>query len=239
MERFRHGHEEEAWGSECVAKGTGRISEGIRSLVEGRTEAGLAYNLVGDAAKLGLSMSGLGNKHDKLKKDETMISLAVSTLERPRASLSSMASTLACASSSPSLSQPFTVTRSSATRITQMGGHKRRGCGRHRPKTGVHASANPFESLAERANWLGMPLKSDNFGRAMLATRVFRTTIKAWCDDLDVPYQGKAQSWFDLVDDSDSRDCLRKNASIYARFCMRRRVRRFAQAGAFARCVRE
>ena len=39
---------------------------------------------------------------------------------------------------------------------------------------GVHASASPFEALAERANWLGMPLESDSFGRAMLATGVRR-----------------------------------------------------------------
>ena len=77
-----------------------------------------------------------------------------------------------------------------------------------------------------------MPLKSDNFGRAMLATGVPRTTIKAWCDDLDVPYQTKALSWFDLVEDLDSRDCLRKNASINAR-------RRFTQVSRGVRVVRD
>ena len=81
----------------------------------------------------------------------------------------------------------------------------------------MHAFANPFEALVERANRLRVPLKSDYFGRAMLATRVPRTTIKAWCDDLDVLYQGKTQSWLDLVEDLDSRDCLRKNASIKVR----------------------
>merc|ERR1712166_354594 len=29
---------------------------------------------------------------------------------------------------------------------------------------GVHASASPFEALAERANWLEMPIKSDSYG---------------------------------------------------------------------------
>ena len=114
------------------------MSEGFRSLVEGRTEAVLACNLVGDAAELGLSVSELGTKHDKPKKDETMISLAaVSTVERPRASSSSMASTHACGSSSPSLSQPFILTRSSGTRIAQMGGRPRRDFRRHRLKTGL------------------------------------------------------------------------------------------------------
>ena len=51
-------------------KAQDEFRKSFRSLVEGRTEAGLAYNLVGDRAKLGLSMSELGTKHDKLKKDE-------------------------------------------------------------------------------------------------------------------------------------------------------------------------
>merc|ERR1712050_696263 len=29
---------------------------------------------------------------------------------------------------------------------------------------GVHASASPFEALAERANWLGVPLEEDFYG---------------------------------------------------------------------------
>ena len=88
---------------------------------------------------------------------------------------------------------------------------------------GVHDFASPFGSLAEYANWLGMPLESDSFGRAMLATGVVLTTIKAWCDDPAVPYQGKAQSLFNLVADLDSWDCLRKSASINARFSVRGR----------------
>merc|ERR1719230_1407617 len=33
---------------------------------------------------------------------------------------------------------------------------------------GVHASASPFEALAERMNWLGVSLEEDSFGKAML-----------------------------------------------------------------------
>ena len=33
-----------------------------------------------------------------------------------------------------------------------------------------HASASPFEALAKRANWLGVPSELYCFGRAMLAT---------------------------------------------------------------------
>ena len=85
------------------------------------------------------------------------------------------------------------------------------------PNTGnnrVHASASPFEALAERANWLGGPLGSDSFFRAMLASMLPLTTIKAWCDDPAVPSGGKKQSLFDLLQDLDSLFCLRKSAAV-------------------------
>ena len=102
---------------------------------------------------------------------------------------------------------------------------------------GVHASASPFGALAERANWLGMPWESD-IRSSDAGFRVPLTTIKTWCDEPAVPFQGKAQSLFDLVEDLDSRDCLRKSASINARFSSDVPERRFAQAGVFARGVR-
>merc|ERR1712137_350009 len=37
---------------------------------------------------------------------------------------------------------------------------------------GVHASASPFEGLAERANWLNTPLGEDPFGKEMLAAGI-------------------------------------------------------------------
>jgi hypothetical protein len=33
---------------------------------------------------------------------------------------------------------------------------------------GVHASASPFEALAERMNWLGATVETDLFGKALL-----------------------------------------------------------------------
>ena len=56
------GHEAEAWGSDCAAKGTGRISEGLRSWKDA-LEQGFVYNLVDGAAA----------ECDKLKKGETML----------------------------------------------------------------------------------------------------------------------------------------------------------------------
>jgi len=81
---------------------------------------------------------------------------------------------------------------------------------------GVHASASPFEALAERANWLGRSLEADPFGRAMLASGVSLGAIKAWTDDPPVNFQGKKVSLFDLVEDLDGRECLKKSAAIFA-----------------------
>lgn len=81
---------------------------------------------------------------------------------------------------------------------------------------GVHASASPFEALAERANWLGRSLETDPFCKAMLASGVSLGAIKAWTDDPPVNFQGKKVSMFDLVEDLDGRECLKKSASIFA-----------------------
>merc|ERR1719217_1464703 len=51
---------------------------------------------------------------------------------------------------------------------------------------GMHASASPFEGLAERNNWLGIPIGKDKFGRLMLKEEVSMDTIKAWSVDPQV-----------------------------------------------------
>jgi len=81
---------------------------------------------------------------------------------------------------------------------------------------GVHASASPFEALAERANWLGADLSKDAFGKALLASGVPLKAIKAWTDDPPVKFEGKKQSLFDLLEDLDGRECLQKSAKIAA-----------------------
>merc|ERR1712039_243821 len=81
---------------------------------------------------------------------------------------------------------------------------------------GVHASASPFEALAERTNWLGADLSKDPFGKALLASGVSLKTIKAWTDDPPVKFEGKKQSLFDLLEDLDGRECLQKSAKIAA-----------------------
>jgi hypothetical protein len=81
---------------------------------------------------------------------------------------------------------------------------------------GVHASASPFEALAERRNWLGVPLTQDYFGKAMLAAGVPLAMLMAWCDDPPVNFEGKKQSLFDLLEDLDGKPCLRKSTKIAA-----------------------
>lgn len=77
---------------------------------------------------------------------------------------------------------------------------------------GVHASASPFEALAERMNWLGVKLADDEFGRALLNAGIDEATIKAWSVDPVVTYGSPdmpiKKSLFDSLEDTDSDMCL-------------------------------
>ena len=55
----------------------------------------------------------------------------------------------------------------------------------------VHASASPFEGLAERTNWLGVAIADDTFGKALLAAGVPEETIKKWSSDPQVTYDAE------------------------------------------------
>jgi len=79
---------------------------------------------------------------------------------------------------------------------------------------GVHASASPFEALAERANWLGASIDNDFFGRALLASGLPLSTIQEWCSDPTVTFEDQKQSLFDLLEDLNARDCLSKASAI-------------------------
>lgn len=81
---------------------------------------------------------------------------------------------------------------------------------------GLHASASPFEAFAERANWLGVPLEEDIFGRALVASGVPEEALRSWCDDPPVSFKGKKQSLFDLLEDTDAKACLKQAAAIAA-----------------------
>mmetsp|Transcript_13484 Transcript_13484/g.34578 ORF Transcript_13484/g.34578 Transcript_13484/m.34578 type:complete len:323 (+) Transcript_13484:136-1104(+) len=79
---------------------------------------------------------------------------------------------------------------------------------------GVHASASPFEALAERLNWRSVKLEDDAFGQAMLASGIPKDTIMAWTKDPQVNFDGKKSSLFDLLEDLDYEECLSKSQAI-------------------------
>ena len=84
---------------------------------------------------------------------------------------------------------------------------------------GVHASASPFEALAERMNWLGVAVEEDNFGKGLLAAKVTPGTIKVWAEDSQVSVEGetapgKTMSVFDTLEDLDSDIVLSKVRKI-------------------------
>jgi len=82
---------------------------------------------------------------------------------------------------------------------------------------GVHASASPFEALAERMNWLGASAASDSFGKACLAAGIDEATLSAWSVDPQVNLPGGSRgSLFDAVEDTDAEECLAKLLSIKA-----------------------
>ena len=84
---------------------------------------------------------------------------------------------------------------------------------------GVHASASPFEGLAERCNWLGATVDDDMFGKGLLAAGVSKDTIKKWSGDSQVSVdgetaEGKTMSVFDTLEDLDSDISLAKVSKI-------------------------
>lgn len=71
---------------------------------------------------------------------------------------------------------------------------------------GVHASASPFEALAEKMNWLSADPAKDKFGAKLIAAGVSKETIVKWSTDPQV----KGKSLFDQVEDLDSDACIAK-----------------------------
>eukprot|EP01063_Lacrimia_lanifica_P032029 TRINITY_DN53_c0_g1_i2.p1 TRINITY_DN53_c0_g1~~TRINITY_DN53_c0_g1_i2.p1 ORF type:complete len:110 (-),score=70.12 TRINITY_DN53_c0_g1_i2:133-417(-) len=80
----------------------------------------------------------------------------------------------------------------------------------------VHASASPFEGLAERMNWMKTPVAEDAFGKALLAAGVSEETIKAWSVDPQVKTGNgdEKKSLFDQLEDMDADECAKKAAQL-------------------------
>ena len=76
---------------------------------------------------------------------------------------------------------------------------------------GVHASASPFEGLAEKSNWLNKKVEEDSFGKALLDAGLSIDTINDWSVDprVELPEGGKG-SVFDALEDMDVDNCLAK-----------------------------
>merc|ERR1712086_195708 len=73
---------------------------------------------------------------------------------------------------------------------------------------GVHASASPFEALAERMNWLKVDAEDDFYGQGMIMSGVSKDTLAAWSSDPAVEYDGVKGSLFDLLEDLGSKECM-------------------------------
>jgi len=75
---------------------------------------------------------------------------------------------------------------------------------------GVHASASPFEGLAERMNWLKKDPTTDSFGAACIAAGISVETLKEWSVDPQV----KGRSIFDQLEDSNAQVALDKMVEL-------------------------
>lgn len=77
---------------------------------------------------------------------------------------------------------------------------------------GVHASASPFEALAEKMNWLGLNMEQDAFGQLLLHSGVNEEHIAAWALDPQVTYLSHQQpvtgSLYDALEDLDADRCV-------------------------------
>lgn len=75
----------------------------------------------------------------------------------------------------------------------------------------VHASASPFEGLAEQTNWLQMGIRENSFGKALVEkSKIPEETIIKWSVDpqVIVDENGKKASLFDQLEDKDFDKCL-------------------------------
>ena len=84
---------------------------------------------------------------------------------------------------------------------------------------GVHASASPFEGLAEKMNWLQADPADDKFASAILAAGVPMEMLKAWTVDPQVLLpggDGKKGSLFDQLEDMDFPKAVEKCKAIAA-----------------------
>eukprot|EP00406_Dinophysis_acuminata_P002454 CAMPEP_0179229672 /NCGR_PEP_ID=MMETSP0797-20121207/10450_1 /TAXON_ID=47934 /ORGANISM="Dinophysis acuminata, Strain DAEP01" /LENGTH=333 /DNA_ID=CAMNT_0020936739 /DNA_START=59 /DNA_END=1060 /DNA_ORIENTATION=+ len=83
---------------------------------------------------------------------------------------------------------------------------------------GVHASASPFEAVAERLNWLGKRCSQDSYCQALVRAGLKEEVVTAWSVDPQVKVQadGKKGSLFDALEDLDAQACIDKAKALQA-----------------------
>eukprot|EP00930_Biecheleria_cincta_P042403 TRINITY_DN29180_c0_g1_i1.p1 TRINITY_DN29180_c0_g1~~TRINITY_DN29180_c0_g1_i1.p1 ORF type:complete len:832 (+),score=179.22 TRINITY_DN29180_c0_g1_i1:30-2498(+) len=79
---------------------------------------------------------------------------------------------------------------------------------------GVHASASPFEAMAERANWLRIDVASDALSKALAAAGITLEVQMQWTEDPQVEWHRQNQSLFDLLEDLDSKELVQKASRL-------------------------
>mmetsp|Transcript_3757 Transcript_3757/g.5421 ORF Transcript_3757/g.5421 Transcript_3757/m.5421 type:complete len:402 (-) Transcript_3757:185-1390(-) len=212
-------------------------------------KAGKVYNAMDGAAKLGIDGSGMNDKWGKLSRGKDLIKFGggfycgkvddIYVMNgfymQMRAAYTNPGEKIAWYTVSwpvDSLSwadfrgvvlgatDPTTAPKGSIRR-TILDEYKSLGL-KTKPNTGdngVHASASPFEALAERANWLGASIEGDLYGKGLLAAKVPKSKIEEWSGDSQVSVEGetepgKTMSVFDTLEDLDADDILAKVAII-------------------------
>ena len=79
----------------------------------------------------------------------------------------------------------------------------------------MHASASPFEALAERNNWLGVHLAKDTLGQLTLSAKVSPKTAKEGSVSPQANLEaGSRGPLFASVEDLDADSCLAKLAAL-------------------------
>lgn len=82
----------------------------------------------------------------------------------------------------------------------------------------VHASASPFEGMAERMNWLGVKCQEDAFCTALVKRAgIPEATVHEWTKDPQVVInaEGKKGSLFDALEDLDADASLAKAKALW------------------------
>eukprot|EP01052_Picozoa_sp_SAG31_P011915 SAG31_NODE_686_length_12815_cov_5.367175_8_plen_771_part_00 len=88
---------------------------------------------------------------------------------------------------------------------------------------GVHASASPFEAMAEINNWLQTPISDIAYGQELLNAGLTDALIKEWSIDPQVVQPDTSKgSLFDSVEDLDRADCTAKLRELYLHRIMRK-----------------